>query len=196
MYVLQVPSVPGNGLYYVRVGASNPGGPRSVGNYFLGVDFSTVSTDQATLVTNHSDTASAPTSPSMTFNANVDVLFHFTLSADCAGAPAGSGVEMTVYDAAGHPVATLLSRAGESQSVNLFLAQGSYTFHFRSVNSIGLTIAPTYFTLRGLLLSDPVRPYQYDPTADPSSPPPSGGSGSGSGGTATTSNGTYSTTVW
>jgi hypothetical protein len=188
LYVLQIPSAAANAVYYVRVAAYNPAGAHATGTYFLGVDFSTTATNLTTLVTNQTN----PT-PTMGFNANVDLLFHFVLSANAAGAPAGTGVEMTVYDAAGNLVTTLLSRAGESQSVNLFLAQGQYTFRFRTVNASGQTIAPLLFTLDGELLSDPIKPYQYDSTAANSG---SGGSSSGGSSSGRPSQTTYSTTYW
>src|SRR5262249_39674795 len=158
LYVLQIPSAAANTVYYVRTSAYDPAGTHATGTYLLGVDFSTVATSLTTLVTNQGN----PT-PTMGLDARVDLLFHFVLSADAGGAPAGSGVEMTVYDAAGRLVATLQSRAGESQSVNLFLTHGEYTVRFRRVSASGQPIAPLQFAPGGLLLRGPLQPHPERP---------------------------------
>lgn len=192
-YVLQVPSVPANTLLFVTVEAATPGGSRATGTYFLGVDFSAVVSVQTVLVTNRTSAgATTPTNVSgLTLTANQDLLFHFVLSTETTAAPAGSAVELTAFDPSGRIVYTAQAQAGESQSVNLFLARGGYTLRFRSVSASGQTIGPLFFNLSVSLLSDPVKPYQYDPTREPS-----GSSGGSSGGSSTASGNAYSSSVW
>lgn len=202
-YVLQVPNAQANALYYVSVrpqeGASNP-----KGNYFLGADFTTVTTTLAKLVDNTPATpGAAPAQPNLRLTATRELLFHFVLSADKAGAAAGSAVRLTVSDPQGRTVATLIADAGTSQSVTLFLSKGTYTFRFESINRSGGAVVPLVYKLGGLVLNDPAKPFQEDPTESPSSPPPPSDSttsnsnpSSSSSSSGSSPDGSYGTSIW
>jgi len=179
-WVLQVPNAAANAAYYVSVSAADPSGTHSIGNYFLGVDFSTVATNLQSLVSNGPSSGATSATPSLAFTANADLLFHFVLSVDGSNAPAGAAVQMSIYDQNGQLTNTLIVNAGDSRSLTLFLAKGSYTFRFNFINRNGGPVTPLLYRLAGIDLSDPVNPYPSDPTSDPagSSGTPPSGSGS------------------
>src|SRR5207249_4000216 len=98
-YVLQVPSAPGNALYYVKVNAATSS---SQGDYFLGIDFSTVATQLNGVVSN---SVPSTTAQNLVLTSQHDQLFHFVLTA--AAAPSGAGVQLAVYDQRGRPLAVV-----------------------------------------------------------------------------------------
>jgi Matrixin len=203
-YSLQVDNAASNAVYYVSVQADNPSGPNNTGDYFLGVDFGTRAERLNKLLTNEptSDTLAGAITrsaqPGMTLTSEQDNLFHFVLSAESTGVPAGTAIQMTVSDASGKTVATLTVTAGTTRSLTLFLGWNKYTVRFSGVSPTGQAVAVPLFNLFGDSLSDPVQPYQYDPTSAPSGT--SGGSTSSSSGSGTTASntdyGTYDTSVW
>src|SRR5262249_28341395 len=154
------------------------------GDYFLGVDFSTVPTTLDTLITNNASAPGAQSfntttsaQPALGLTANHDAVFHFVLSTGNTTAPANAAVQLDILDQAGNLLVRRVVPAGQTQSVTVYLAQGKYKFRLTGLNTGTGGMAPLWFVLQGIDLSDPVGPYQYDPSADPSGP--SGGSSSG-----------------
>jgi hypothetical protein len=202
MYLLQVPNAGGGNLvYYVRVAAYTPNGAQNTGDYFVGVDFSTVATTLDTLLTNNASapgaqsfTTTTSAQPSLGLTANHDALFHFVLSTSNSTAPANAAVQLDVLDAGGNLVLSRVAGVGQTQSVTVFLVKGAYRFRLTGLNTGGAGVAPLWFVLSGIDLSDPVTPYQYNP--DGSSSGPSGSSSSTSSGSTTRSGGAYSTSTW
>jgi hypothetical protein len=202
LYVLQVPNAGGgNLLYYVRVAAYTQTGPQSSGDYFFGVDFSTVQTSFDTLLTNNpnapgaqSYTTTTSAQPTLGLTANHDALFHFVLSTASNGAPPIAAVELDVYNEAGNLLLSRVAQVGQTQSVTVFLAQGKYRFRLTGLNTGSAGVAPLSYALQGIDLSDPVGPYQYDSTASPSGP--SSGSSYSSSGSTSRSGGAYSTSTY
>ncbi len=143
--------------YYLKVSALYPGGSRSVGNYFLGADFST----QPPVA----DSAGTYAAGSLTAAANQDVqsvtigqnrLFEFALSAQSPAAM--TEVRMDVVDASGRVVFTLQSYAGQPRSTGtVYLQAGTYTVRFTAASWNG-SLAPTTYSLTGWLDSDPIGP--------------------------------------
>ena len=187
-YVLQVPNAPGNALYYVKLNAATSSGPSSQGDYFLGIDFSTVATQLNGLVNSPAPTTVAS---NLLLTSQHDQLFHFVLSV--AGSSSATGVQLAVYDQLGRQVSIVTVNSGETRSLTLFLGKGGYTFR---VTRTGTAATAPAFTLSGIDLSDPEKPYSYDSTADPA------GSSSSSSSTTTTSSsstswdGSYSYATW
>jgi hypothetical protein len=185
--VLQIANAPGNSRYYLRIAAADPNGPNNTGNYFLGVDFSTLATPVPQLTAGTADPTAAPNTFTLTVSA--DLLAHFVLSAG-SSTTAGAVVQMTIYDADGNVVYTLAAMAGDTRSLTGFLAQGVYTIKFTAVAPNGTPVPPLSYRLYGIDVSDPITPYAEAPTSAPQDPsgtstaPGDGGYSSG-GSTAT-----------
>jgi hypothetical protein len=97
----------------------------------------------------------------------LDQVFLFTLSAAGVGAPAGSAVQMTITDANGNVVFSLLAPAGQTVTgPRLLLAPGAYTVNFTAVTPGGTPAALT-FQLFGASITDPIGPVITDPTTTP-----------------------------
>jgi hypothetical protein len=169
-YVVQVANALPNVDYYVAVRAERPTGAHNVGNYFLGVDFSS---KQVSLQTFTSGTLSQTSRDDFrTLQVNQSQLFHLVLAVNSGDVSAASAVKMTIYDHAGNVVATLTARNGEAQSTTVFLAPGTYTVRFAGGTTDGSPLPTTDYVLRGLNLSDPIGPQAVDPTLAPAPPPP------------------------
>jgi hypothetical protein len=104
---------------------------------------------------------------------NQGQLFHLALSVDGGQAAAGTSLTMTIYDQAGNVVATLTALNGQTQTITLLLAPGTYTIQVAGQTSDGSPLPPTAFSLLGVNLSDPIGPQPTDPTLNPSDLPPS-----------------------
>jgi hypothetical protein len=184
--VLQMTGAPGNTLYYLRVAAANPNGPNNTGNYFLGVDFSTMPTPVPQL-TSGSVSATSPTSAAFTLTVNEDLIGHFVLSTTSTTATTAS-VQMTIYDASGNVVYTLAAMAGDTRSLTGFLPAGVYTIRFTAVAPSGATAPTMSYKLFGIDISDPISPYPVSTSTQDSTTTSGSTSGStttGSGSSAT-----------
>src|SRR5262249_48382996 len=95
-------------------------------------------------------------------------IFHFVLSAT---GPAGQALRMTVYDSTGRPVLTRFDAAGDTVSVDSYLAPDTSGVRLGGGARTG-ALQPMWFSLSGLGLSDPIGPQATDPI------PPTGGTGS------------------
>jgi hypothetical protein len=196
--VVQLPNAAASTYFYVSVSAANPSGSHATGDYFLGIDFSAIATGLQTLATNQTPGSSASPGP-VTLNASTDLLAHFVLSASGANVPAGAAMEMDIYDQNGNVVYTLIAAAGQSQSLTCYLAQGQYMLSFKAINTNGGAVAPLFFTLAGIDLSDPINPYQSNPTSSPSgssSSPPSSSSPTSPSTASSSSSSASSSTTW
>jgi hypothetical protein len=170
-FVVQVAGALPNVDYYVAVRAEQPAGPSSAGTYFLGVNFGS---QAVSLQSFTGGTLTHASSPDLrTLQVNQSQLFHLVLSADGGPTAAGAVVQMTIYDQTGKIVSTLTAQNGQTQSVTLFLAPGTYTVAFTGIAPAGSSLPPINYTLRGLSLSDPLGPQPIDPTLAPTSPAPS-----------------------
>jgi hypothetical protein len=172
-YVLQVASVQPNRRYFVTVAAAQPGQTSALGGYALGLNFGG-GTTLATLATG--TVAAAPPSPSGSppstsagFGFTVAAqAYHFVLSANSGGVATAEGVQMTIYDQGGNVVATLTASAGQTNSLTIYLAAGTYTVVFSILGPAGV---PLSFTLQAAGLSDQIDPYPLDPTLQTVAPP-------------------------
>jgi hypothetical protein len=168
-YTIQIPNAISNTDYYVSVGAAQPGGSHNTGNYYLGIEFGARAINPQTFATG-TLTAAAPQAI-QTLQVNESQLFHFTLSGSTGGAPTGAAVRMTIYDKNGNVLFTQVVLDGETRSVTLFLAPGTYVFRFAAATRSGAPLPAFTYLLGGLSLSDPIGPQQIDPSSTP--PPPS-----------------------
>jgi hypothetical protein len=97
----------------------------------------------------------------------LDQVFNFTLSATGTGAPLGSAVQMTITDAKGKVVFTLVTASGQTVTGwPVLLGPGAYTVRFSIVTPAGVP-GSLWFILRGTSISDPIGPVIVDPTYSP-----------------------------
>jgi hypothetical protein len=109
----------------------------------------------------------AGASPAYALYVALDQVFHFTLSAADAGAPAGSAVQMTITDAGGSVVFSLTSPSGQAVTgPPVLLSPGAYTVRL-SVLTPGGAPGSLTFELRGAALTDPIGPVITNPTTLP-----------------------------
>lgn len=177
-YTVQVANAVPGATYYVKAAAAQPSGSNNVGNYFLGVDFTTRAVQFTRYVTAGLEQGQAQGSSTLTLTKSQ--LFHFVLSARSADTTVASAVRMTVYDAAGRVLLTLVAPAGETVTRDLFLPRGVYMVRFAAGTRTGVPLPRLTYELSGLALTDPVGPEADDPTEAPSDgggtyePPPDG----------------------
>lgn len=153
---IQFEGVQAGATYYVRVD-----GGGTTGNYFLGADFRATPTKLASLASGN-----LSGSQSGTLEIARAGLMHFVLESH------EGGVRLDVLDSAGKVVATTTAASGQAASLTAGLQAGAYTVRLTSLRTDG---KPAVFSLKGLMLSDPIGPQAEDPSAAPSkSPPPSG----------------------
>jgi hypothetical protein len=183
---IQVQGAVGGAAYYIKVAADQPQGANNVGNYFLGIDFSTKAVQLNTLLQGALDASTTQISPVL--NVQENTLFHFVLGADTS---ANVAITLTIVDQKGATVSTITAQPGKPVSVTLMFLKGAYTFRISAATTSSLA-SPLSFSLKGLDLTDPIGPQPDDPTMSGSSPPSSTSSSSSS----TSPSGSSSTYYW
>lgn len=186
---VQMAGAVGGASYYIKVAADQPTGSNNVGNYFLGIDFSTKAVQLNTLLEGALDASNTQISPVL--NVQQNTLFHFVLGAD---ASADVAITLTIVDQKGATVSTITAQPGKPISVTLMFLKGAYTFRVSAATTSTLA-SPLSFTLKGLDLTDPIGPQPDDPTMSGSSSSSTTTSSSSSS-TTTSSNGSSSTYYW
>jgi hypothetical protein len=97
---------------------------------------------------------------------NDAMFFHLDFSVQSA--QSGAAMAITVFGPSGSVVYSTFLKAGQSTSVDLFLAPGTYVFRFVGGTADGSPLQPLSFQVTGLEWNDPIGP----PLVDPNSPPP------------------------
>ncbi|WP_020468678.1 matrixin family metalloprotease [Zavarzinella formosa] len=146
----------------------------SLGAYQIEVSFRNVLVDfqdlgQGTLAPNATTTAS--------LTVDQPALAKFSLSANGGGLLGQMSVSLVILDSQNHEVARLTVIAGQSQTFNVWLEDGSYTTKLTAYKSGGLLSSSVTYDLDYLTLTDPVGAQPVDSTGTPvpypgSSPPP------------------------
>jgi hypothetical protein len=158
-YTVQVADADKNSRYFVRVAAANAGG---TGDYQLDADVRSQAVNVQSLA---AGTLYAATGVDFTtLTTGRSEVMYFELSA--GGLPAGAqgGVRMAIFDANGHAVATLFANAGQTASMNTFLAAGTYTIRFETVAPPGTVLPAMTYGLKGVNLTDPIATVSSDPS--------------------------------
>jgi hypothetical protein len=153
--VIQVACSPTVSAYEIQVSGGKPNAAISTGDYFLGVTFAATGASFQSIASGTLGTPSASQTSTLTLDS--DELYRLVLTAGTG--TAGSGIAMTVTDATGNVVATLTSLTGQSSSLTLRLAEGTY---FVTVTAISPPVGqwtPLPFVLTGTDLSDPIKGY-------------------------------------
>lgn len=157
---LQVIGVESNRDYYVRIHGDQYPIPT---DFELEVDFAQDATHLEQLAVGRLAAGEVQTLRSL--NAARSSELHWVLSTSDWSMPQETGLQMTVFDAAGRAVYTLNAADGASRGGDLFLAAGSYTLRFARAN--GDVNTPVNFTLSGMTLSESLGPQLRDTTQTP-----------------------------
>jgi hypothetical protein len=158
-FSVEVPNATAGATYYVKVSALNPSGSHNVGNYFLGVDYTTQPVTALQNYVGDTLTKSAP-QQTRTLTVGQNRLYEFILSASAASA---AEVRMDVFNAAGNLVFSLRSYAGDpAASGHVYLAAGTYTVRFSASAPSGSQLPNVAFVLMGRVISDPIGPRTDD----------------------------------
>src|SRR5205807_8497393 len=119
-------------------------------------------------------------SDSGTLTMSQNGLFHFILGADNGSTSSSAVITLTVYDSKGRVVCSFDTVTGQPPTTAVaYLTAGTYRVHM-SVKSSSGSYLPIKYLLSGEVLSDPIGPYQSDPTSSSSPPPGDGYTYSGS----------------
>lgn len=169
-YEVQLANATTGTTYYIRVAAANPTGSRNVGVYTLGATLVPVApTSFASVVGDTLSTGEAVTYTQMQVNG--DRLTQFALTATGGSTSTATAVRMTVFDANGRTVFTLVSVAGRPLTTGaVWLPSGTYTVVFNAATQNGSTFQGLEVSLAARKLSDPIDPYVEDPLAPPPVP--------------------------
>jgi hypothetical protein len=188
-FTVQVANAAAGQSYYLRV-TSDSG---KTGNYALSAVFRSDAIEFPMNAVGDLTTGGSATQAGM--NVMKGQTTHFVLAADAVPGDPKATVTLTVLDANNQVAATLTTKAGDAQSLDVYLPAGLYTVQVTALTGSGLPGQNVHFMLRGIGMTDPVGAPPSDPNQNSAggvstgSPP---GDGSGSGGTGT-SGGTGST---
>jgi hypothetical protein len=175
-----VNAVPGQG-YVIEVNSAS----HQTGTYSLAVDCLSTA---LSFPMNASGTLNATTSMA-TANLEVDQsqFMHFVLAASSVPSDPSTTLLMTITDGNGNTVATISTTAGNAASLDVFLAEGTYTVTISETSASGGALQPAHFSLSAIGLTDPVSAVKANPTANASGSTSSSGSSSSSSSSSTTS---------
>lgn len=187
-FTVQVGNAVAGASYYIKVSAVHPNGPNNTGSYLLGIDFSTVAANLQTVTSGTLGAAQAQSSGTLTVQQGE--LIHFVLSAHAADPSAAAAVRLTILDAKGVAVATVVAYNGQDAvSLTQVLGAGTYTILITEYAPAGSALPPLSYELQATRLDDPIGPQAQDSTTAPAGSTTTTSSGS----TTTTSTSTTST---
>jgi hypothetical protein len=163
MYSLQIPNTTANSTYYVEVTAMNQLGANSLGSYAMGVKFdSAAPVSLTTIATSSLATQTSTDSGTLTMTQNG--LFHFQLGAWSDASWSRENITLSIYDQNGNLVFSFDASTGLPPSTAVvYLQAGTYTTQVGVHGSNGY-FQPINYSLSGEILSDPIGPYQSNPT--------------------------------
>ncbi len=168
-YVVQVPGISYYATYIVGIAAndSQPGG--TTGNYSVAVAFASTSEADAQVqlgagrfaATTSGSTVSWGSASDLTLTTGLNGIVHLNLATDTGGVSQATSVVVTIKDAGGNVVRTMTAKANRSQSLELWLARGTFTISVAAVGSGSSSPAPINWSLSSRQLSDPMMSYGY-----------------------------------
>ena len=164
-FTIQVAQTQPGASYELRVTA-DPSAPKPSGNYELDAQFGSVVARPDTFVV--TTLGGAVDRETTDLVVNQSQLFAFLLSAEAAGAPAGTDVRLTVADAQGRILDQRAAAVGDTVGGSpLFLVPGVYRVTFTAESAGNGLLPPIAVRLRGANLTDPIGPEVDDPTLRP-----------------------------
>ena len=163
--LLEIQGVQSQSDLLVRVGANDPNGPFSTGNYKLSVSFKSTPADLQNF-------ASGVVTNGLTTNEHTlyiaePKLIHFALEVDSTNSEHTSALLLEIYNDRGERVHRIASPPGETRSAGaVYLPIGEYTVRLRS---LGLYEPPPElsYNIIGSVFTDPFVGQGVDPTNHP-----------------------------
>ncbi|MCI0457242.1 MAG: matrixin family metalloprotease [Gemmataceae bacterium] len=172
IYTVQVANAVGGATYFIKVEAADPHGANNVGNYFLGVDFSSRAVQLEAIA--GGTLSDSDRSTAGRFEVTQSQLFHFVLSATARDGSTSASVRLTVRDATGAVLGSTTTQTGQPVSLTVFLKAGAYRVEIEASTATG-PVPLLDWALKGIRINDPIGPEEEDTTEAPaSSPPPTG----------------------
>jgi hypothetical protein len=174
--IVQVANAQPNASYLIMVGAAQRPNKANTGAYLLDVTFGRTAAPANQTYAANTLTAAAPQNVrSLTVSQNQ--LFSFVLSANTGGSTQAAEVQMLIFDANGKEVYSQIAYAGQQATTgNVYLQSGTYTVRFIAIPKTPGQLPPLFYTLAGLVLSDPQGPQPVDSTSSSSTAPSSSSS--------------------
>lgn len=168
-FTLEIANPVPNSFYYVEVGALRPAWSRNVGAYALAVDF--LNTAPLTLNTFATGTLQQGAAQDFrTLEVQKTQLFHFVFSGT-GDTALDAGTRMTIFDAKGRAVFSLVALANELATTGVVLLEaGTYQVRFTGATRTGSGLTALSYLLRGRPLSDQEGISLLDPLANPVDP--------------------------
>jgi hypothetical protein len=163
-YEVQLASASFGTTYYVQV-TSEDG--QTLGAYALGATLAPVGpTQYLPTVSDSLSSADAINATQMTVTG--DRLAQFSLSATGGAATTTTAVRMSIFDASGDLVFTMVALSGQPMSTGaVWLASGDYTLVFNAATEDGSALPSLSVALASRSLTDPQDPVPVDPTQPP-----------------------------
>jgi hypothetical protein len=160
-FTVQMPNAVMGVRYFLKVAALDPSGSHGTGLYQLTIDANPAAPIQYRSLTGGS--LSAATSKTFnTLTVGQTRLMQFTLSASTVS-PAAAAVRMTIFDATGHAVFSMVAFAGQPLSTGtVLLGAGNYTVVFNAATKDGSLLSGLSYALGQRVLSDPIDAYPTD----------------------------------
>jgi hypothetical protein len=154
-FSLDIPNAAPGQDYVVEVSALNPTGSNATGNYAFGVEFNSNPAVDLTRCVTGTLTAAAPQQLEQ-LQVNQTCGIAFVLAASGQG---NAQVQMTIYDANGNVVFSLVTGAGQQAvSGTAYLSSGTYTICFSAVVNNPNQPLNLSYQLEAGILSDPMGP--------------------------------------
>jgi hypothetical protein len=175
--IVQISNAVSNATYFVSVKANTSG--NAAGRYFLGIDFSTSSHELDQTFASGSVSTAAPVRGSTAnlamshLNVAANTVFHLDISATNPNETGETAIRVfllqrtngTIYDKVVYDSNKVI--AGQSVSVNLFLAGDDYELIVAGGALNNATQPPISFIVQGTGLTDPIDPQLIDPNSPP-----------------------------
>lgn len=153
---VQIQGVKKNQDYFVSVRATNPAAWAGRETYSLGIDFR----DTAVVVPSFAAEKLTSAAPQLTRSLTVDrtQAFQFRLAVESKKDSAWAGARLTVFDATGRAVLTLVAGNGQSAADEVFLRPGTYTVVIAGGTADGSALKALKIDAALVALTDPIGP--------------------------------------
>lgn len=182
--IVQVTNIKKNQTYYVSVQVADPTKWTGAEDYRIGIDFR----DTAVVLDSFATGTLTQDQNQITRTLQVtnSTLFRLQLAVNSATDTAPTAARLTVFDAAGTAVFTLVARSGQTVLGDVLLPPGAYTVVIAGATRDGSPLKGLAIDARFLALTDPIGPGLTDDYGTtgaalvaPAAPPPTAPSGAG-----------------
>ncbi len=166
-FTFQVASTTPGSTYYLGVTANTAYAGGVSGNYGLTVEFAASAEVQNLLgsgtltATTSGGTTTWSSQTDMSLTSNPNGIVHIGLSTDTGGVAQDTPVQLTIKNASGVVVRTITVKANRTQSLEMWLGQGTYTLSISGTYTGSTPVSPVKWNLYTQTLSDPMMSYGY-----------------------------------